>query len=487
MPPPEACGRGRWCRSLTWLGLLPAALLGRVLLFPAGTAVSRWPAQPSYCSAPTSGSEGRPPRLAGRHGNFELFAVGIVIRHGDRSAIHSLPAAPATHAAPRWRCTPPAGHEAERLWPQLSSSFVVRSLRYNARLARSLEPLLAPDGVSCEPGQLTPRGFEQHLHIGRHLATRYGPLLDELAQLAAQPHVRGANSSSIVFARSTDYRRTLLSAAGLLLGLLGGTPSLAPTALRPLDLHTEEDELKDVMHGVGLASSSKGGGERVRRGNCPAAAEAAAAQLRTWLPDRGAWAKVVKMFGPGVSTTGVADATYARACHRMPPPCTEAGCVDAALAAQLWRDADRHYCERFAGADGGLRASSLSMLPLLKEVVSRLEAAARGDGPRLVLFSGHDTVIAPLLGALGAFSDPATCSWPPYASHLVFELWRPRGAGATHVRAVFNGEPITSRLGCCADVTVRGELCPLDRLADAVRELGAAFGAACPQPPQRED
>lgn len=38
---------------------------------------------------------------------------------------------------------------------------------------------------------------------------------------------------------------------------------------------------------------------------------------------------------------------------------------------------------------------------------------------KFAFFSGHDTVIAPLLAALGAYD----CRWPPYASHVAFELW----------------------------------------------------------------
>lgn len=43
-----------------------------------------------------------------------------------------------------------------------------------------------------------------------------------------------------------------------------------------------------------------------------------------------------------------------------------------------------------------------------------------GESPlKFALFSGHDTVIAPLLASLGAYD----CLWPPYASYLAFELW----------------------------------------------------------------
>mmetsp|Transcript_431 Transcript_431/g.845 ORF Transcript_431/g.845 Transcript_431/m.845 type:complete len:224 (-) Transcript_431:98-769(-) len=90
------------------------------------------------------------------------------------------------------------------------------------------------------------------------------------------------------------------------------------------------------------------------------------------------------------------------------------------------------------------------MLPLLLEVIRRLEAASIGTGERLMVFSGHDTVLAPLLAAMGAMGrSPELCRWPPYASRLVVELWREQeqrgGQGAEghdqqpHARAIGNG------------------------------------------------
>lgn len=47
------------------------------------------------------------------------------------------------------------------------------------------------------------------------------------------------------------------------------------------------------------------------------------------------------------------------------------------------------------------------------------EGGDKPDQPRMLLFSGHDTTVWPLLLALGQEVD----HWPPYASNLVFELW----------------------------------------------------------------
>lgn len=54
------------------------------------------------------------------------------------------------------------------------------------------------------------------------------------------------------------------------------------------------------------------------------------------------------------------------------------------------------------------------------------EALSGETSTKFALFSGHDTVVAPLLAALGAYD----CRWPPYASHVAFELWsKPPGSG----------------------------------------------------------
>lgn len=175
------------------------------------------------------------------------------------------------------------------------------------------------------------------------------------------------------------------------------------------------------MHGVGLASSTNRKGSRhaetIRQGSCKQATHLALGQIRAWQPSHPtAWAHLRSTFGDGavarLQTTGAADALFARECHGLPPPCAAGGgCVDSATQRAVWQDANSFYCARFGGTQGGQRASQLAMLPLLRELLTRLQRAARHEeGARLHLFSGHDTVIAPLLAALGAFG-PGTCRW----------------------------------------------------------------------------
>ena len=227
---------------------------------------------------------------------------------------------------------------------------------------------------------------------------------------------------------------------------------------------SQEEERLEWMHGVGLASSSKvrgdGGGERLRSGPCPRAAELAKAQLAAWHDDAEARRELETFFGREVRqlpVTNVADVLYAHACHEMRLPCAHKdGCVPPALASRFFRAGDEAYCAKFNGLLGGLRASRLAMHPLLSEIVERLTRANGGGGERLVLLSGHDTVVAQLLAAIGGMNDGRHCRWPPYASRLVFELWRPALVTANslrrapQLRVLYNGAVVTHLIPACA-------------------------------------
>jgi len=468
---------------------------------------------PGYCGAKPRGAEGV---LQRAQPGMVLQAVVLTIRHGDRSAIHALPN---TNSTPTWTCRP-AGHEQRR------AAQSVRVVGLDGReLDRSLLPKTQDShGLDvlreghCAPGQLTPRGFAQHVALGRHLGHAFAPLL----RAVGIDH-RSNLSHPKVYVRSTDYTRTQMSAAALLFGMLPA-PLRPPLAL-PTKIVTRADEENEVMHGVGLTSSSKiggqdGGGERVRLGRCARAAELTRAQLAAWHDEKEARDSLVELFGAevrGVASTAVADALYAQACHKMRPPCAAkldagggrdagkaraGGCVPPALAQAFFRMGDDSYCAKYNGLLGGLQASQLAMQPLLLEIISRLKAAQAqaGTAERLVVLSGHDTVVAQLLAALGGMADAHHCRWPPYASRLVFELWRPTPPApkrAPSIRVLFNGAVVTHLLpGCVARAGVEPtdehehlaayagalELCPFDVFVQAVVARvppGSTFEAQC--------
>ena len=55
--------------------------------------------------------------------------------------------------------------------------------------------------------------------------------------------------------------------------------------------------------------------------------------------------------------------------------------------------------------------------------------------PAFMLFSGHDTTVAPILSAFGVYSG----EWPPYASHMEFELFKDKTNSSYFVRMLYNG------------------------------------------------
>ena len=163
-----------------------ALLVGVVLLLAlfvriegrAAPPTSRLHTKPKYCQAALSGSEGYgasdTASYRGRGSPRTLRAVALVIRHGDRSAIH--PIHNSTSAPPAWRCDASAYASGlrPREWPAVLTGFVVRHVSSGAALSRSLRPstrTLDDETTVCEPGQLTPRGFEQVRNAGRGRAS----------------------------------------------------------------------------------------------------------------------------------------------------------------------------------------------------------------------------------------------------------------------------------------------------------------------------
>eukprot|EP01063_Lacrimia_lanifica_P005131 TRINITY_DN12951_c0_g1_i1.p1 TRINITY_DN12951_c0_g1~~TRINITY_DN12951_c0_g1_i1.p1 ORF type:complete len:469 (+),score=100.85 TRINITY_DN12951_c0_g1_i1:95-1501(+) len=393
-----------------------------------------------------TGEEGKlPAQLPGAR----LQGVVLSVRHGDRSAIHMIPNAVSD---PVFECGDVPS------WPRHTA---VRSETTGARLAAREVTSAARDGGACLPGQLTARGARQLRAVGRHLHAQYGPMLDV------------GNYT----ARSTDYTRTLASAAFF----LEEWAELVPGARQePSERHTVavyEDEKLEIMHGVGIASVSAGkvgfdqrdGDKQVSRG-CGKAVALGAEQAASFKipPSTQMKKELATLFGREAadkSITDLGDAIHAGSCHSLPLPCGSAGCLSSGAAAEILAWSDRNFCERYTGAAGGHRATRLALYPFLRTIADSLQAVADGHayGRPVKLFFGHDTVIAPVLAALGVFD----CKWPPYASRLAFELWRLESDGSYQVRILYNGVPVTRRVRGCDGQ----DPCPLGRFRRVVQGL----------------
>ncbi|PRP75986.1 hypothetical protein PROFUN_01702 [Planoprotostelium fungivorum] len=111
---------------------------------------------------------------------------------------------------------------------------------------------------------------------------------------------------------------------------------------------------------------------------------------------------------------------------------------------------------------------------LVGEISTAMQDKVEGRSTtKLALYSGHDSTIAPLLGA---FKITDGLHWPPYASNIRFELFeREKKEEPSHlVRILFNNRLV--QLPACREQWVEGQLgegefCPLKRFNEIADEL----------------
>jgi len=292
------------------------------------------------------------------------------------------------------------------------------------------------------------------------------------------------NFADWFYARSTNYPRTIQSAVGLLMGLLAPNNPIQSRSHPRVRIMVNDQDEAEIMHGVGLSASSKqaeqnpGQPEQEYLGSCPKAIRTLKEQLANFYLNAAIRKDLVELFGPKISRhpiTDIADQVNSRICHSLSLPCTEEGeCMASELALAVSAEGNRLYCEKYHGSKGGKTAAILSMYPFLTEILQVLVDNASGDSPiRLAVYVGHDTVIAPILAALGV----GDCGWPPYASRIVFELWEKHPGIPSHIRLLFNGNAITQSVPGCSE-----ELCSFETLIAHVQHaLGPSdsFEEAC--------
>ena len=252
------------------------------------------------------------------------------------------------------------------------------------------------------------------------------------------------------------------------------------------------DEAEEIMHGIGLRLSShlEHGGETSFKGACGASAELAAKEKGMFVATKDNYSKLERIFGDPIKkmmSTDIADASYPRECHHLPFPCAKDGsrCMTRDMFFVAMADANRQFCDRYTGPNGGLEATRLSISPFMKEIKEALFSSVSNDkiNKKITIFSGHDTVIAPVLAALGVYRQKDLCVWPPYASRIVFEVYVKANAATSSftvdqakeevmIRVLYNGLDVTKDIEECGKVMKdKTPLCPLGAIANQVDNL----------------
>jgi hypothetical protein len=158
-------------------------------------------------------------------------------------------------------------------------------------------------------------------------------------------------------------------------------------------------------------------------------------------------AKMEQIFGTSMipSWTGIYDALFCRRSHGIPFP---DGITDD-IYQQVVDAANFLITYSYSTVP----ISRLAIGQMLKDMREAMLDAVNGNVSHpWMIWSAHDTTVAPLLIALNAFDS----IWPPYASHVVFELFQEPKTGNFSVRIIYNEKTLV------LDECHGEEICPLE-------------------------
>lgn len=372
-------------------------------------------------------------------GDSHLVMVQVVTRHGDRAPCNVLP----YEGNVTWMC------EEEDPFNPDPNMIKVNRVR---DVFDDLSPLDPPWAGTCGVCDLTPKGMSQHHILGEALGAIYSQYFDI--------------SPNNLFVRSTDTMRTKSSARAFIRGLL----SVAV-------------EAGSVRIGVGM--SDKLDILRPQPEKCPALDRAFKGVLSSWGFNnfmevrKSLRLKLTSLLGiddPSFSTHAhewesnfdhFFDNIHSRWCHDQPLPCggpniltptgrSRHGCVTQDVADELFDVGDFEFNFKYGKPPVAYRKSiiRLGIGLFLNQILSNMEAhtiqgktedqsfvpapppssVPDAKSKQIFLYSAHDDSIGVLLGAL----QTQDYRWPPYASNLIFELWR-KSDGEHYVRVLYNG------------------------------------------------
>ena len=137
--------------------------------------------------------------LSSNADQYELVQVHMLLRHGDRSQ------------ATNFRVNPPVRYECgmvdgDNEWKKLQD-FTLVPHPIDAHLKQIATTLYRGDQAkACRSGELTLIGFQQHKKLGYFMQDRYNALIQSIT------------NNNDVFIQSTNFQRTIHSAAAFLLG-----------------------------------------------------------------------------------------------------------------------------------------------------------------------------------------------------------------------------------------------------------------------------
>ncbi|KAG9786661.1 putative acid phosphatase SPBC4.06 [Exophiala dermatitidis] len=375
--------------------------------------------------------------------DLELRLVQVLLRHGERAPVSArfsnagLPAYwPYCNAAQRLRSVALTPEDDVR-W---------NSLQWRRRLERfghddgpviAAGPVGEVDGI-CQLGELTDKGRETTYELGRRLRHLY---VDQLKFMPAL-----ISNADLIYLRATPLPRALESLQETFWGMY---PLNARTAAFPaptIVTRTPADETLFPNDGNcrRFAQLSRAFAQRTAdRWNDTDDMKYLTKLIGKWMPENSN-KKVAVDSHPRLS--GIMDTINSTLAHgpetRLPKEF-----YDAKARAIIDRIGVEEW---FSGYQENREYRMLGIGGLIGDIVERMTSKIEGarlsineiggengrlglgrggeKGIRFAMSGCHDTTLAGVLSSLGAFQGE---KWPPYTSHIAFELFRQRDPNAS--------------------------------------------------------
>ncbi len=385
----------------------------------------------------TSSHEGRL-----KDDGYELVHVHLIARHGDRTPVSDLVLGEPVH----YEC---GLVDNSFNWDGLDDF----NTHFLATSSSGHDPLIqlnpGRQSKKCEDvkgmGKLTALGFKQHALLGKLLREKYNDFVSDFID-----NVQSLKKS--VFLQSTQIVRTIHSLSAFMLGFLSDSIQLRQAAT----IHVSRGTLLQLPP-IGISRVYKQchgytqlwDEDRIQTGF-----------LATENEQRFLITKLCRMFGlvqkcQRLSVSKVFEQLSIRGCHNPshPLPCLreDGPCVPYSQALELFQYAD------WVWANGHpLMSSIIATMPLLNHSVltpmerimdSFQQHNSLPGSYRFMVSLTHDDTITKLLTNLGV----GVREWIPYATRIVFELWRKKTTNEYKVRILLNGEVVTEQIECWSE------------------------------------
>ncbi|KAJ2517366.1 hypothetical protein GGI11_001276 [Coemansia sp. RSA 2049] len=357
-----------------------------------------------------------------------LEFLQLVVRHGDRAPSYFSSDMGAT-----WTCSPVEsiylnGIGSKQQGMTGSYQQQIEIPQWNGKYGYANK---AWSG-SCDEGQLTDKGVQQHLDLGARLRSVY------VEKLGFLPY--WLSNTSQMYLRTTSIWRTKNSAEALLNGLWPYR-GIDPSAQIPI--HTYPSAIETMVSNIAACPGLGTAMSQITNSAEFGAFYQSQAALITKLDN------ALKASGSSATSgwSGYVDVLLARQCHGMKLPCSSDGvCITDDDVKQVMRNG--HYELAFIARDHPLVPQSVrlyigSFIGTLRDQLQDAVNRKAGD-LKFALYSAHDETIIPILGALKASNTDML--WPAYAANLALELWKKKD-GSRVVRVVLNGRVLTLQEG----------------------------------------